>query len=284
MNVQSVPLDKIDPMLWNSRTQSDEEADKGLQSSLASEGLKEPIKVRAKADGRFLLVFGGRRFAAAKAIGWKEIPAVIEPPGDEKAGQFTLSAMVDNVIENLARKDLTTYEIARALSELRAPGGDTTKGLKLEDIVKKTGLSKGYISNLVVTFQKLNPKIRDVQWQGGHSNAQLSFLRELVQTEDHDKQMVLWNERVKLSSATATEEASDDDDDEDEDEVATGEKKSPPKKSDKFHVETDRFNKLVRALRNKKIPGNALAIQCLKYLVGKQSKVAGVIDDPKEDA
>lgn len=281
MNVQSIPIDKIAPPVWNSRTVQDKESDEGLASSLKHEGLKEPIKVRATANGGFVLIFGTRRLAAAKACGWKDVPAIVEPASPELAGdQARLSAMIDNVIENLSRRDLSTFDTARALAELRAPGGDDTKGVKLLDVVAKTGLSKGYISNLVVTFQKLDPEIKE-QWQLAHGCAQLSFLRELAML-DPEKQKVAWYARVKLTAEAANEAPDGEGEDEDEEED-TGSTRAKPPVADKYKVEFDRYNKLVRALSSKKIPGSGLAVQCLKYLVGKQTKVTGIIEDPTTD-
>ena len=279
MNVQEIEVELIDPPVWNSRTIPDPEADAGLRRSMGSEGLKEPIKVRKNGD-RYLLIFGSRRLNSAQALSWTSIPAIVEEQPSNLSGTASaLQAMVDNVIENLARKDLSTFDVARALAELRAPGGETKDGLPLVAVIEKTGLSKGYISNLVVTYQKLDPSIKE-HWQNEHKNAQLSFLRELVNVEP-EKQKLAWTERLKLTSVAATEapEPPDEDDDDEDDE---GPRKAPLK-AEKYHIEFARYNKLVRTLASKKVPGSGLAVQALKYLVGKQTKIAGVIEDPTTD-
>mgnify|MGYP000761175677 CR=1 FL=1 len=49
-----------------------------LAASMAREGLREPILVRAAAQG-YMIVEGNRRLMACRMLGWREIPARVQP-------------------------------------------------------------------------------------------------------------------------------------------------------------------------------------------------------------
>lgn len=49
-----------------------------LAASMAREGLREPILVRAAAQG-YIIVEGNRRLMACRMLGWREIPARVQP-------------------------------------------------------------------------------------------------------------------------------------------------------------------------------------------------------------
>jgi ParB/RepB/Spo0J family partition protein len=78
-----------------------------LSRSMAEHGQKQPIGVREKIDGRYELVFGAHRLAAAQLSHRWDILAVIYPSNypDELA-------KLDEIIENLHRHDLTTEQRA----------------------------------------------------------------------------------------------------------------------------------------------------------------------------
>jgi ParB-like chromosome segregation protein Spo0J len=83
----------------------------GLAGSMAEIGLKTPLTVR-EFNGEFLLGPGAHRLAAAKKLGWSEIPCFIFN-GDET--EFRLWALA----ENLFRKELTVLERAELINEWR---------------------------------------------------------------------------------------------------------------------------------------------------------------------
>jgi ParB family chromosome partitioning protein len=103
------------------RKQGDPGELEALQASLAQYGLLEPILVQAlpgKRGGfRYRLICGFRRTAAAKALGWTEIPArVIQrelTPDEIVAVQLT---------ENLQREGMRVRDVVQAIAGLRDAG------------------------------------------------------------------------------------------------------------------------------------------------------------------
>jgi ParB/RepB/Spo0J family partition protein len=57
-----------------------------LAGSMALRGLVVPIAVRALDGGRYQLVAGEHRLAAARQLGWTSIAAVVGPDGDGASG------------------------------------------------------------------------------------------------------------------------------------------------------------------------------------------------------
>src|SRR5260221_10929698 len=141
----------------------------------------------------FDLVAGSRRCRAAATIGWKEIKADVQPPTDKA------TRIVQNVVENLQRKDLSLYEQARACAELR------TQGLKVKDIAAQTGMSEQDVSNLAAMFKGL-PKLVLNDWEAGHEAATFNYLRELTtaakeaKSPEEGAEIVLerWKTRTEL--------------------------------------------------------------------------------------
>jgi ParB family chromosome partitioning protein len=92
-----------------------------LAADLAAHGLLQPIGLRARPatdelthdhqpETRYEIIYGHRRFLAARSLGWWDIAATIHPP---TADWLTLA-----VAENLQRSDLTPVEEARAIKRL----------------------------------------------------------------------------------------------------------------------------------------------------------------------
>ena len=71
----------------------------------------QPVLVRPRADGRFELIAGERRWRAASIAGLAGIPAVIRDRSDAEAIELAL-------VENMVREDLNPIEQARACAAL----------------------------------------------------------------------------------------------------------------------------------------------------------------------
>lgn len=86
-----------------------------LGDLFASQGQKTPIEVIA-IDGRFRLVFGHHRVAAAKLLGWPAIDAVVKSPQDfASEAEITLA----EITENLARRELSVLDRAVDIAHWR---------------------------------------------------------------------------------------------------------------------------------------------------------------------
>lgn len=109
---EEIAIVDIDEDVPNHRLVKDGGADADLVESIHQNGVQEPIKVNAKADGRFTLVFGFRRVAAARFAGLTTIPAMVAEGLTDNEIR-TLQA-----VENIDRKDLHPLEEAEICNEL----------------------------------------------------------------------------------------------------------------------------------------------------------------------
>ena len=101
---------------------------------LRASGLVQPILVR-RAENRFQLVVGERRWRAAKLAGMETIPAVIRDLGDREALELALT-------ENLLREDLNPIEVAHGLRALQEK-----HGLTHEEIAGRLGVNRSTVTN-----------------------------------------------------------------------------------------------------------------------------------------
>ncbi len=110
--LQNVRLSEIRPNPYQPRKEFKLEELSELQASLKASGLLQPITLRPAPNGTgFELIAGERRFRAATALGWAEIPAVVRTIDDK-----TLLTLA--LIENLQRSDLNPLEEAEGYKRL----------------------------------------------------------------------------------------------------------------------------------------------------------------------
>jgi ParB/RepB/Spo0J family partition protein len=106
-----------------------------LRRSIEEHGILEPVLVQPYRDGakedRFLLVEGERRYTVAKALGLKEIPALI----GGKLDDHDQLVVMYNVHSN--RRAWEVAEQLRTIKELRERNG----GRSDDDIAKELGMS-----------------------------------------------------------------------------------------------------------------------------------------------
>lgn len=105
---REVPLELIDEPAHQLRERIDPASLTELADSMAGEGLHQPIGVRRVAGvDRYEIVWGHRRYLAARLLRWPEIAARVFPVG--------FDPLLAAVSENLQRTDLTALEEAHAL-------------------------------------------------------------------------------------------------------------------------------------------------------------------------
>jgi ParB family transcriptional regulator, chromosome partitioning protein len=134
-----IPLDSIEWNPYNSRLHYSDPNLSRLKVSLSKHGQLVPIKVRLspKHKGKYELVYGHRRYLAAKNLGWKSIRANIV--------DATESQMIfESLIENLEREELSDFEKALTFKRL-----NKDFHLTYEQIGELLGLSKQHIGNYV---------------------------------------------------------------------------------------------------------------------------------------
>ena len=84
----------------------------GLKFSIEQYGLLQPIVVEVRPENKYLLIAGGRRLTAFKALGRKTIPALFKEELDE------LTRKELEYEENIQRKNLTWIEECKAVYEI----------------------------------------------------------------------------------------------------------------------------------------------------------------------
>jgi ParB family chromosome partitioning protein len=123
-----IPIEKIAPNPEQPRTEIGDLTE--LTNSIKQNGVLEPLLVKPKGDGTWMIIAGERRWRASNLAGLTEVPC-IEFDIDEK----TIAEIA--LIENLQRKDLTVWEEADGLAYLSERFGYTH-----EEIAKKIGKSR----------------------------------------------------------------------------------------------------------------------------------------------
>lgn len=109
MDVENIPLEKIEAGEYAQRVDSEDEGIGELAASIRRLGLLVPIVVLRHGD-TFVLVAGHRRVMAAKDAGLKVVPAVVRESGGSEAKEVSFA-------ENLFRKDLSPVELAAAITD-----------------------------------------------------------------------------------------------------------------------------------------------------------------------
>ena len=133
--VETLPLREIEPDPGQPRKTFDDEALGELAASIAEHGLIQPIAVRPKAAGGYLIVAGERRWRACRMAGLTEAPVVVKDVTDEQAMELAL-------VENLQREDLDPVEEAVGIHELMA-----RCDLTQEQAARKLGKSRSALAN-----------------------------------------------------------------------------------------------------------------------------------------
>jgi hypothetical protein len=107
-----------------------------LVQSMEAVGQLVPVTVQQwGSEGQFLLVAGHRRLEAARRLGWTQIEGYVL---DSSA-----KPLLAQVTENVARRDLTVYELAQGVLALQVE-----TGLKQDEIASALGLPKKEVSQL----------------------------------------------------------------------------------------------------------------------------------------
>ena len=164
--LRHIDVDLIERGPWQPREHFDEEALQELADSIATQGVVQPIVVRQRADSRYEIVAGERRWRASQKAGLSKVPAVVKKFDDQTAAAVSL-------IENIQRENLNPLEESTALKRLVDEFEMTHQ--QVADTVAR---SRATVSNLL-RLQDLNPDVktllamRDIEM--GHARALLAI-------------------------------------------------------------------------------------------------------------
>ena len=151
-----VLVEHIDESPTNPRRRVSPDEDEQLLESVRAQGVLQAVLVRPKpipegeAVGRFELVFGHRRFRAARAAGLRTIPASVRALTDQEAIEAQAA-------ENGGREDLHPLDEAEAFGRLRA------LGRTVEEIAARVGKSHVHVARRLRLLDLEEPVLRLIE-------------------------------------------------------------------------------------------------------------------------
>jgi ParB/RepB/Spo0J family partition protein len=160
--LHEIPVASID-VGANVRTDVGELA--GLVDSIKAVGILEPIRVAEVGAGKYELVYGQRRLAAAKAAGLATIPAVVDAGAE--VGQLRA---IRQLIENLQREDLNPLEEAKAYRAIL----DADQEITQAELARRLGRAAPTISNALRLLKlpaAVQKRVADGSLSASHAKA-----------------------------------------------------------------------------------------------------------------
>jgi ParB family transcriptional regulator, chromosome partitioning protein len=168
--LRSIPVTQIRPNPLQPRKEFIDAELRDLESSIRTNGLLQPVTVRADATGKeFFLIAGERRFRAVQRLGWREIPAIVrdETEVDDKS-LLTLA-----LVENLQRSDLNPIEEGEGYQQLI-----TQFSLSQQEVADVVGKDRSTVANtlrLLALPAQVRRMVREGELTIGHARALLSL-------------------------------------------------------------------------------------------------------------
>ena len=198
-----VAIADIFPNPLQPRTEFDEEALTELADSIAQLGVIQPITLKRRDDGKYIIISGERRWRASQRAGLETLPAYIREVDDEN-----LHAMA--LVENIQRQDLNAIEIALGMQRLI-----DECGLTQEAMAEKVGKKRSTVSNYM-RLLNLPSEVQLALKEGiitmGHAKAiagiapdeQLKALKKCIKKALSVRQMELLARKLSEAPKAAT--------------------------------------------------------------------------------
>ncbi|MHA1550162.1 MAG: ParB/RepB/Spo0J family partition protein [Alphaproteobacteria bacterium] len=166
--VTYLPVQNISPNPYQPRKHFDEEKMAELTRSVEVKGVLQPILVRRKknTNNLFEIIAGERRWRAAQAANFMEIPAIIKNFSDQEILEVAL-------IENLQRADMNPIDEAGGFDQLARMFDYSHK-----QIAKRIGKSRSYVTNLIRLLQlpkDIQRKVQTKEISASHARSLLSI-------------------------------------------------------------------------------------------------------------
>ncbi len=161
-----IPLEHLQRGKYQPRREFEKTALAELASSIRTDGVMQPIVVRAISSEKWEIIAGERRWRASQLAGIDRIPAVVREVSDE-------SAIAMALIENIHRENLNAIEEAEALKRLQVEFE-----LSQQQVAERVGKSRSVIANLL-RLLTLEPDVRHLietsQLNTGHAKVLLAL-------------------------------------------------------------------------------------------------------------
>lgn len=187
--VIDIPLERIETNPTQPRRFFDLEALAELAASIDEYGVIQPITVKKKANGSFLIIAGERRYRASCMAKKRTIPAIVVNLSDSESAAIAL-------LENLQRKDLTFFEEAEGYARLM-----NEYNMTQDELSEKLGKSQSSIANKL-RLLKLDDESKTAIFEAGLTERHARALLKLANKKSREKALKLIIEK-KLNVAKA---------------------------------------------------------------------------------
>lgn len=111
-----VPISDLHPSPFQARRKFDPAKLRELAATIKADGIDQPISARQREDGSYEIIFGERRWQAAKIAGLTKVPVLLRNVDDR-------TAKVKGLLENLQRENLCLSDEADAIAALVKESG-----------------------------------------------------------------------------------------------------------------------------------------------------------------
>lgn len=173
MEARTVLVSAVHPNPFQPRREFKEEELSDLESSIAENGLLQPIVVRPagnrRGSDRWELVAGERRWRAVTRLGWENVPAIVREVDDR-------TLLVLALVENLQRAELNALEEAQGYQQLQ-----DEFGLSNQEVAEAVGKDRSTVANMLRLLQlpvSVRRLVSDGELSAGHARALLSLDNE----------------------------------------------------------------------------------------------------------
>lgn len=187
--IQQVRLDLIVPSPLQPRTEFKQDQLKELIDSIRERGIIQPLIVR-KANGRYELIAGERRWRASREVGLAEAPVIVRNASDQEVIELAL-------IENLQREGLNPIEEAMAYQRLA-----TEFRLTQEAIAQRVGKSRAVVAN-AIRLLELDEEVKSFLVQGRLS---VGHAKVLLGLKNQEEQRLLAHQILRRSASVRVAE------------------------------------------------------------------------------
>lgn len=144
MELKMIPVEEIRPNPFQPRERFEKESLRELADSIKDANIIQPMVVRPHGFN-FQIVAGERRWRAAQMAGLKEVPCIIKEIEQERV-------LLESLIENLHRKDLTDTERENAIYEIWSRRDDFGIETKTE-LARRLGIREGKVQDDIEAWE-----------------------------------------------------------------------------------------------------------------------------------
>lgn len=164
--VWQIGIEKLSPSEFQPRLHFAKEKLSELASSIAQNGILQPIVARKLANGKFEIIAGERRWRAAQISGLKDVPVILRELEDQAALELA-------IVENIQREDLNAIEEAEAYHRLA-----TEFKLTQQQVADKVGKDRATVANsirLLALPSYVRQMVMKAEISAGHAKILLSL-------------------------------------------------------------------------------------------------------------